>query len=125
MICKRCENDLPVESFSEAHNPDKTRTWRIHTCKTCMAEYHREWQARKRVNSPEKTKAAQKAAYERKKAKMQTDPEYRARYLDKARKWQEAHREELKEGRKIIPDDDPETDLVPYQGDAAWARITR
>lgn len=91
-----------------------------------MTKYHREWEAQKRVTSPEKAKEAQKRAYERKKTKLQSNPEYRARYLTKSRAWQKAHAAELKEARKNIPDDDPETDLVPMTegGFVRWAVLT-
>ena len=40
--------------------------------------------------------------------------------------WYKKNRKEVLEGRKWVPDDDPETDLHPdSMGEANWCRLTR
>lgn len=47
-------------------------------------------------------------------------------YTNRQRAYYLAHRDQLLEGKRRIPDDDPETDLVPTRfGIGAWKMITR
>lgn len=108
MICKRCGNESGTKTV----------------CKDCINKYQREWVARRRAKDPDAEREAQKRAYLRKKEKLAADPVRREKYLAKTREWYQTHKEELREGRKRIPDDDPEDDLRPYRGDGSWKVIS-
>ena len=120
--CVKCDRELPIENFQKVKD---RKSGHLPACRECMNAYSLEMRKMRWGSNPELAHEKWKRDYQRKKERRAIDPEKRERDKATSRQWYQEHKEQQKEARKRLRDDDPETDLVPVSGDAQWSRITR
>jgi len=122
--CLSCGLEKEYAAFSKnAKTTDGLQYW----CKECTAKYHKTNYVKNKD-----TYSAYNKKYRQENAEKIREKEVAARKRNrdairlKYKKWYDKNREKIRAERIMIPDDDPETDLIPMiaGGFARWAVIS-